>query len=255
MKTTKIYALVMVFCLLTLMPANVLAGDYAKFRFFGFSKDGKYLAFEEYGTGDGSGYPYAYIYFVDTQKNAFVGKPFKVELESETAEEKTALKKAAAMAAGKMRGLKIVEGNTGKLVAAHLITDLTFDESLTRWDGKPEKIKFKDEVESSWSLQNGFYELNLNSIPTTTKNCQDEDYKFYKFELALDQYRQYEPENQSQILQKDAELPLNRACALGYKIDSVYFYNDRIAVFLNVFSRGWEGPDMRYLVVTGKLSS
>jgi len=47
-------------------------------------------------------------------------------------------------------------------------------------------------------------------------------------------------------------LPKVRSCPYGYCIEQVYFYKDKLAVFLNMFSQGFEGPDMRYIAVTGE---
>ena len=247
----KIFSLCLVLCALALMPARLRAGDYSNLRFIGFSRDGKYLAFEEYATGDASGFPFATLYLVDTEKNAFVGKPFSVKLENEKATEAAAVKRVEALAARKMRALKIVRGNTGKLVVAHLMTDWTYEDSFVRQDDKQEKVKLNDYINPNSPNQYEFYELTLNSIPTKTKGCQDEYYTFYKLELTLDHFMKGEKDMESQVLQKDAELPQRRGCPYGYRMESVYSYKDKIAVFVNVFSQGWEGPDMRYMVVTG----
>ena len=247
---SKIFSLVLVFCVLVLTPADLLAGDYSNLQFIGFSKDGKYLAFEEYGTGDASGYPFASVYFVDVEKNAFVGKPFDVEIEKDGATEEAAIKKAEALAAQKMRQLKIVRGNTGKLIVAHLLTDWTYDDSFVRMGDKPEKVKLNDYINQNSPNQYEYYELTLKPSATTQKNCEQYE-EYYKLELTLDHYMNGEKDMETQILQKDAELPASRGCPYGYRIESVYSYKDKMAVFLNVFSQGWEGPDMRYMVVTG----
>jgi predicted secreted protein len=248
---SKIFSLVTVLCALVLMPANLWAGDYSNLQFIGFSRDGKYLAFEEYGTGDASGFPFASVYFVEVEKNAFAGKPFDVTIEKDGATEEAAIKKVEALAARKMRQLKIVRGNTGKLVLAHLLTDWTYEDSFARVGDKAEKIKLNDYINPNSPNQYEFYELTLNSIPTKTNGvCQDEYYTFYKLELALDHINQGKKDMDTQILQKDADLPKRRGCPYGYRMESVYSYKNKIAVFVNVFSQGWEGPDMRYMVVT-----
>jgi predicted secreted protein len=242
----------MVLGALVLMPANLLAGDYSNLQFIGFSRNGKYLAFEEYGTGDASGYPFASVYFVDVEKNTLVGKPFSATLENEKATEAAALKRVETLAARKMRELKIVRGNTGKLVLAHLLTDWTYGDSFVSRGEGAEKIKLNDYLNPNSPNQYEFYELTLNSIPTKTNGvCQDEYYTFYKLELTLDHYHTGEKDMDPQVLQKDAELPKSRGCPYGYRMESVYSYKGKIAVFVNVFSQGWEGPDMRYMVVTG----
>ena len=249
---SKIFSLVLVLCALALMPADLRAGDYTTLEFIGFSRDGKYLAFEEYGTGDASGYPFASVYLVDVEKNAFVGKPFFVKLENDFAKEETAVKKAEALAARQMRRLRIVRGNTGKLVVAHLLTDWTYRDEFVREGDTPEKVKLNDYINPNSPNQYEYYELTLKPFAAAApaEKCYDER-PHYKLELTLDHYMKGEKDMETQVLQKDAMLPASRACPYGYRIESVYSYKGKIAVFLNVFSQGWEGPDMRYMVVTG----
>ena len=62
------------------------AGDVAQLEILGFSRDGKVFAFEEYGVQDGSGFPYANRYYIDTATDAFVrGSPVRVRLDDESA--------------------------------------------------------------------------------------------------------------------------------------------------------------------------
>ena len=62
------------------------AGDVAQLEILGFSRDGKVFAFEEYGVEDGSGFPYANRYYVDTATDSFVqGSPVRVRLDDESA--------------------------------------------------------------------------------------------------------------------------------------------------------------------------
>ena len=62
-----IYALVLT--LLASAPGVARAGDAASFRSLGFSGNGKYYAFLEFGTQDGSGFAYADVSVVDVAKN------------------------------------------------------------------------------------------------------------------------------------------------------------------------------------------
>ena len=56
----------------------IFAGDVAEYYDLGFSPDGKYFAFAEYGVNDNSFLPFATIYTVNIEKNEFVrGGVFK----------------------------------------------------------------------------------------------------------------------------------------------------------------------------------
>ena len=50
----------------------VLAGDRAQLDLIGYSADGSYFAFEEFGVQDGSGFAYSSIYVVDLVDDSWV---------------------------------------------------------------------------------------------------------------------------------------------------------------------------------------
>lgn len=226
------------------IPINSLAGDYANLNFIGFSKDGKFFAFEQYGTQDGSGFPYANIYFINTEKNSFAAAPVSIRIDRDGATENSVRNKVNLAAAKKLRDLKIIKGNTGKLVLSHLTTDLTFNENLKT---NPKTVRFAELVGSSY--HKGDYELSLKSVLTKSKDCDIFEQEIFKIELSLKDTEA----GTMKILQKDADLPKSRGCALSYSIQDVYLYREYIAVFLNVLTPGFEGPDMRYMAVSGKM--
>ena len=89
--------------------------------------------------------------------------------------------------------------------------------------------------------------LSLKITEGKLKACEKGEPTF-KFELSL-RNDGTEAKNE-RVLHKDPTLPASRGCANSYSIQNVYLYNNRIAVFLNVYLPGFEGKDMRYLVVT-----
>lgn len=246
MKTIKIYFLSIAF-LLFVSSASVFAGDFARLNVIGFSQDGKYLAFEEYGTQDGSGYPYSTIYFIETAKNSFAAQPVKVRLENETASEATARLKAKTGAAANLKKFKIVSGNVGEPVVARLITDLNAGRIETGSEDKNQTIKFTDERTSDYFPTE--YELALKTSEVKIKACEYSDLPVLKFDLTLKNAR--DENAKPKILQSDKSLPDSRNCPLAYSIQNVYIYKNTIAVFMNVFTTGFEGPDMRFMAVTG----
>lgn len=247
MKSFKILPAILFLIVFLSAAFPVFAGDYATLNFIGFSKDGKYLAFEEYGTQDGSGFPYANVYFVDTVKNSYAAAPVKVRLDDEARTEAQARTRAKVGAAANLRKFRIVDGNTGSLVVARLLTDLSLtDAPLKPAAGQMQSLNFTDYRNSNY-FEN---EYNLTLAPSEVKDKQCASYTeqtVYKFDLTLRDVRK----ETKKILQKDSALPAGRNCPLDYSVQSVYLYKNKIAVFLNVFSLGFEGPDMRFLVVTG----
>ena len=231
--------------ILFLLASTAYAGDYATLNFIGFSNDGKYFAFEEFGTQDGSGFPYSTIYFVETAKNKFAVPPVKVRLDTEKASEAAARNRAALQAAPLIKKFAIVKGHRGQLVLSHLITDLTDDKDAM--DGDTETVRFAEVVSSAY--RSGYHQLTLNKIKTVTKNCETYELDNFLIDLSLKDV----DADTSRTLQKDSSLPDSRYCPIGYRIQDVYLYKGNISVFLNVFQPGFEGPDMRYLAVSGKL--
>ena len=229
----------------------VFAGDTPSLNFIGFSKDARFLAFEEYGTRDGSGFAYSRVQFVDVDHNSFVGQPVAVEAKDEKLTEPAARAKAAQAAAAQLGKFKIAAGNTGDLLLAHLLTDLSLNGKTIDFD-QPESARFLPQYISG-GLERGAFRLTLqpSAAVNVPKNCQPfaSEYKLQQFALQLEN----EASGASQTLQKDVSLPVNRGCAFHYRIERVYFYQNRIAVFLNVFSPGFEGSDTRHLIVTGTI--
>jgi predicted secreted protein len=239
----KIRNFLFTFVFLLVLPAAILAGDYAELNYIGVSSNGKYLAFEEYGMQDGSGFTYSNIYFIDVAANKYAASPVRVMIEADSATIEGARAKANKSAAAGLKKFGIVRGNTGKLVAASLLTDAGRRfEPLGDDKGKTQTIGFYPMLGSLYT--GGKTELMLKPVPVKGK-VDYLELPVYQFELTL---RDSEKEK---VLQKDTNLPDSRGLPIGYAMEYVYLYKDKIIVFVNVFTSGFEGPDMRYLAVTG----
>jgi predicted secreted protein len=59
-------------CVLALAALPLLAGDAAVFQNLGFSPDGRYFMFAQYGVSESYSLPYAQIFTVDVPRNRFV---------------------------------------------------------------------------------------------------------------------------------------------------------------------------------------
>lgn len=246
MKNIKIYFL-SIAVLLFASSGNVFAGDYSRLNVIGFSQDGKYLAFEEYGTQDGSGFPYANIYFIETAKNSYAAQPVKIRVESETATEATTRVKAKMGAAATLKKFKIIAGNVGDLLVSRLVTDLNADKIESDSAEKNQIVKFTDYRNSNYFIDK--FDLTLKTSEVKNKQCEAYGMPVYKFDLTLKNTR--DQTSKPMILQSDKNLPESRNCPLAYSIQNVYAYKNTLAVFMNVYTTGFEGPDMRFMAVTG----
>ena len=275
----KIRSLIWAFFLTAAMSSYSFAFSYDGLDYIGFSSDGKYLAFENSGSGgDDVGGEYSTTYYIDTAGNRFAAAPSVFVWDSDTPEKSKAIfaERYKKSVHANLRKFGIIRGNTGGLVVLHLLSDWSFikpiesehyfyDSDGTRKallapaykgavtgseNGGTEKIIFNSDFDYFSRKTHEFYELTLISTPLSATGGGAP----YKLELTLEDKTKF-PVNKLQILQKDLDkLPKSRADVLGYRIEQVFIYRDRIAIFINVFAYGFEEATMSYMVVTGKLS-
>lgn len=228
-----------------MLPMRVFAGDYAILNFIGFSGNGDYLAFEEYGSEDGSEVLYSHIYFVDVTKNTYAAAPVIKRVKEISRGEEAVRAQAKQAASANLKKFAIVNGNTGNLVVARLPTDLSLERPDPGSDEDNQAISFTANRRSINVIDK--YELRLTTTEVKPKNCSGSGQVELKFALSITDVEG----KTEKFLQRDTMLPSSRGCSTHYSIQNVYIYGNRIAVFLNNYSVGWEDPDMRYLVVTG----
>lgn len=310
----KIYLLFRAVLILGALSANALAGDYAHFHFIGFSRDGKYLAFEEYGINDSieDSSPYSTIYIVNVEKNKWVIAPFKAKGNPSPYDEngkydadkiETEVRdKNRRRAARQIKRFGIIDGNTGLQMAAHLINEYPADyeeptaprpEEKTMITPENEELSSNSNTSSNANIssnantsmlnsntsltkeikpdplekylgflpqqvsftkrgntlyRDGFYGLKIKPVPVTQKNCDEYERDMFSFELTLTN-----ESRETRVLQESGPVPKNRGCVDGYGIQEVFLYRNRLAVFVGIFIRGWEGENLRLMAVTGEL--
>jgi predicted secreted protein len=226
------------------LPA--LAGDVAQLEILGFSQDGGVFAFEEYGVQDGSGFPYANRYYIDTATDEFLkGTPVRVRLDDETAALEAARKQA------RDKGEKVVPqaelvANRGITAGLNPVTELSADPFRMVVNPRPifnpvdEPLEFRLE------------EIALNNLPgMETCNGMGE---INGFRLLRIQARDGGTTN---VLHEDKTIPKSRGCPNGYGIGGVQTFSmqglSAYAVLISVRQFGFEGPDYRWIAVTGRL--
>jgi predicted secreted protein len=95
------------------------------------------------------------------------------------------------------------------------------------------------------------YEVSLEEHQAKSEaDCGGPPAEVAGFTLTLQRSSDTKPK----ILQYDSKIPKSRGCPLSYHIQDVYTYKDKyLAVFIHVYTAGFEGKNMRYIVVTGTL--
>ena len=205
------------------------AGDAANLEFIGFSKDGRYLAFEQLGMTDGIGYPYAKIQIVDVAKNTLLAQTEKmIEVENSTTAQARASIKSATQSY--LSRYKIIRGNQGNFIGiAPIAPNLGGQFSDFIYAGR------------TYTL-----ELNSSFEKQDAKTCPDEIATRLELTLLVS--------GKTRVLQKDGlTLPKSRACALSYEMRSAHLLGNNLAVFVAVHLPGFEGSDIRFMVITTRL--
>ena len=111
--------------LVFILPAPVLAQDIAQRRILGFSPQGDYFAFEEFGKQANTGFAYATIYVVDTNNNRWIkGSPFRVVIRDRRSSRIKARRRVERKARFLLRKLGIQRDRL-RILASNPLTELS----------------------------------------------------------------------------------------------------------------------------------
>ena len=234
------------------VPAS--ASDGAAFDIIGYSKDGRYFAFEQFGIQDGSGFPYWQVFAIDLEKDAFVeGSPIRVRIDSEEAELSEARAMAAAKADAVLKPLKLTV--PAQILAANFSTELeTGDGSITfaRYYPVRGRVVLDDSYLPVHKLEIERQEAKESELGAT---CGEPDGPYYALKLTLTDVNL----KQSHTIFDEKKVPESRGCPIAYKITAIAGAmgapdTDRLVAIISVFTRGFEGIDERFIAVPFTLS-
>lgn len=240
--------------LLAMGAAPAAASDGAAFDIIGYSQDGRYFAFEQFGIQDGSGFPYWHIFAIDLEKDTFVqGSPIRVRVDSEEAELSEARALAAAKADAVLTPLKLTV--PGQILAANFSTELqTGDGSITFARFYP--------VGGSVALDDSYLPVHRLTIEPQKAagsdlgaTCGEPDGPYYALKLTLTDLKL----KQSHTVFDEKKVPESRGCPIFYKITAIAGGmgtpdTDRLVAIISVFTRGFEGVDERFIAIPFTLS-
>jgi len=237
------------------------AGDGAAIHVLGFSADGRYFAFEQYGEQDGSGSFYSTVTAVEVAGDRLIkGMPVTAimdpddpKLGKEPRDKQLAdiRAKAAADAAAMLRQLEISE--PGVMVAWSRDA-----RARAMLDSEQVKTVSKATVMTVMLPPERFgidARLVLREFDIALPRCKDLVSGEHPngFGLTL------ERKGRSTIhLRRDQTIPLSRGCPEHYGIAEVHALplpdgSTALAVVIQYFYMAFEGPDRRFLVVTGRV--
>lgn len=224
-------------------PLAAHAGDVAELEILGFSQDGSVFAFEEYGVQDGSGFPYANRYYINTADDSFLkGTPIKVRLDDENATLEAARLQA------RQKGEAIVKqdeltANRGITAGFNPVTELSADPF--RMVVNPRPIFFPVDDPLEFRLD----EIGMNNTEGCESQGEINGFRLLRIEAKAG--------GKTELLHEDKSIPKSRGCPNGYRIGAVQTFSPQglsaYAVLIAVRQYGFEGPDYRWIAVTGRL--
>jgi predicted secreted protein len=231
--------LILVF-LTALSKSIAVAGDYASRDVIGFSPDGRYFAFEQYGVQDGSGFPYSEIVIIDTSNDSWVaGAPVKVLIDDESLNVDAARERARSEADALLKRHGI--SDPGELLASNPRAEVSAD---------PQGIAVNTAHQMTPPVEE-IVRFSIAEKPLDSQPCSafTDMIKGYTLTMSRD--------GQETVLHDDTRLPESRGCPLGYTFADVYRHvsdgAQTFAILLHMQQVGFEGPDSRFLAVTARL--
>ncbi|WP_088343022.1 MULTISPECIES: DUF2259 domain-containing protein [Rhodomicrobium] len=225
-----------------LSTSNARGGEYASRSVIGFSTDGRYFAFEQYGMFDAVDGAYAEIFIIDSENDSPVpGTPIRKSSVSQRASLAQVRRAARRQAQRLLSRLRITE--PGIDLASNPRNELSAD---------PHRVVVNVTYRFAAPDQEPVT-LILNEKPIASEDCAKQlDIPPKGFTLRLERKGE-EPA----ILHDEQQLPPGRGCPLSYAISDVYAYDGdeetTLAVLVLYTKRGFEEPDGRYLAVTHRL--
>ncbi len=222
----------------------------ADFRNLGFSPDGRHFAFMEYGVQDGSGFPFASIYVIDLERDAWVGPPVRVLLREEAEDLREAMRKALRMAESTLKRAGIDPLLTGRELFHAPPTEGTEPAIVARF--------------VPWRFQLGnpewTYTLRLSTFPLPGGGCHPDTVEGARG-FALD--ARAGDSGAFVRLYADSRVPASRHCPIAYAVDRVIRFSlsgiepaassTRAVVIVRYGFQAFEGLDERYLAVPVRL--
>ncbi len=219
------------------------AGDAAELEILGFSNDGGVFAFEESGIQDGSGFPYANRYYIDTDTDTFLkGTPIRVRIDDETASLADARRQARDKGEAVVKQAELA-ANPGFTAGFNAITELSADPYRMVVNPRPVFPAIDKPLE-----------FRLDILPFgEVAQCHGMGEAVGLRLLRVDA----SDGGRTQTVHEDKALPQSRNCPTGYSIGAVQTFSTQnrlshYAVLIAVQQVGFEGPNHRWMAVTGK---
>lgn len=231
--------------LVTLTPL-AQAGDRAGIDFIGFSEDGAYFAYEEFGIQDGSGFAYANLHVIELASGVEAkGMPVEIRVEDEGATIAGVRARALEQARPLLDQLAI--GHPADILALKGDGALDIDDQTLRFGRPGHGMSAPDQI----------YEVSLSDVsqgiePPECAAWGERHAWGFALDLSVD--------GNAREVYRDTAIAESRGCPQAYRLYAVVMPFDDLAAFapeltevmiaiVSVYSMGFEGPDRRFVAV------
>lgn len=224
-----------------LATTDAHAGDAAHREIIGFSADGAYFAFEQFGVQDGSGFPFSDVFVLETLSDTWLrGTPARAVLRDDSASLEAARNAARRRIDPFLWRLK-VGADQGRVLVSDRASNA---EDAARF------LPFTM-ADDGVELGLGTVRLRLTEIAMNRDDCAALGSDNRGFALVLE-----DPQGMPlRILHEDTEIPASRGCPVHYGISDVIAFPRRgqgpiMVVLVSLYTFGFEGLDRRFIAIS-----
>lgn len=223
-----------------------LAGDGAGLDVIGFSRDGRYFAFAQEGTQDGSGFPYASIHVVDTDNNSEAqGSPVThVDEDDANGDARVEATNKAKSLLDKLQ----IDASATPLAVNGMASPF---EALTPMEVRPTLARETSELRFSHSAFLGETVLRLEQPLVSQEKCEG----MQPGETVGAVLKLQRGVGHITTLLDDQTDPARLGCPSAYGLTAAFLDRNesRLVTILSYYPIGFEGPDRRFRAVGWKV--
>lgn len=226
--------------LLSLTATSAAAADAAERSIIGFSGDGRWFAFEEFGVDDGTGAAYSSIYVLDVENDEWTPEsPVRVSDDESASKALWEIRRETLEQAAPMIE-KYATYHPGKSLASNAVGEQV---------ANPRVMVFKrfHNLSQTWTVK-----LDTIDVPAPPGCANRGPVVGFAVSAGLS-------DGEIRELARDHSIPRSRGCPLEYRLADVVAFGEsetaKTVVLIHVLREGFKGRNARFIALPVDLSS